>query len=298
MANLDVLIPHFNDSVAFSRSLESIEKQEWSGSIRVVVCDDGSTSDHRNAVERRLEQTCLTTTFVINACNRGRPYTRNRLLDAIDSNFVSWLDAGDVWHPAKTRQQFNTLFRRRYQGGGIDNVWVTCDYSWKWEGGRPKTVRQAVNGDQLKHLLIGNSLRAYLWTLLGSSTSFKRIGGFDERLPRLQDLDYFINFVSRGGEIISAENQHPLCTYYKSDLGKDCDVIAKCINRVYEKNLHVIQRYGPRFAKMRRFNGHLLAARFAQNNGEKRKKASFLLRAAIECPVPFIGKVVLKGFKL
>ena len=77
-----------------------------------------------------------------NPPNRGRPYTRNRLLDAVDGDFVAWLDAGDVWYPSKLERQFDHLSRLRFEGEDVDRLWITCHYDWQWEGQRNRPVRQ------------------------------------------------------------------------------------------------------------------------------------------------------------
>ena len=96
---------------------------------------------------------------------------------------------------ASSQRQFEHLSRLRFAGEDIGQVWVTCHYDWQWSGRRARLKKQEVAGDQLRELMLGERLRAYLWTLLGSAEAFKAVGRFDERLPRLQDLDYFIRFV-------------------------------------------------------------------------------------------------------
>ena len=59
--------------------------------------------------------------------------------------------------------------------------------------------------------MLGRRLRAYLWTLLGTARAFKAAGRFDERLPRLQDLDYFLRFIAAGGTlVVPPGNEHAL----------------------------------------------------------------------------------------
>ena len=69
-------------------------------------------------------------------------------------------------------------------------------------------------------LLIGTDLRAYLWTLLSRADTLRNVGWFDERLPRLQDLDFFLRFALKGGRIVAPETNEALCIYHKTDLGR------------------------------------------------------------------------------
>ncbi len=102
MATLDILIPHYNDSEALDLTLRSIAAQTWDGTTRVVIVDDGSRPEEANAARAVAEAFVHPVTFIANPRNRGRPYSRNVLLDSIDAPFVAWLDAGDDWYPYVT----------------------------------------------------------------------------------------------------------------------------------------------------------------------------------------------------
>ena len=95
MATLDILIPHYNDIDGLELTLRSIAAQTWRGETRIVIVDDGSAPDSARAAREIGEAFSQPVTFIANARNRGRPYTRNVLLDAIDSPYVAWLDAGE-----------------------------------------------------------------------------------------------------------------------------------------------------------------------------------------------------------
>jgi glycosyltransferase involved in cell wall biosynthesis len=281
---LDILIPHFNDPSGLAISLASVEAQDWTGNYRVVVADDGSNATERRAMRRVLDATSLPVVLLEANRNRGRPFTRNVLLDAIDGSHVSWLDAGDEWYPARLTRQFAAL-----DGLPIKaqmSTWITSTYDWKWVGaGRVEAMRQHTEGDIVRSLLVGRCLRAYLWTLLGRAESFKAVGWFDEGLPRLQDLDFFLRFALKGGLIETVEPQTALCVYHKSDLGRDAAQIRACNQHVFDKHRVVFERYGRRFVKSRLFEMDLLAARFAMNNNDRRAAITYLARAAARHPL-------------
>lgn len=304
MNSLDILIPHYNDPEGLVLSLRSVVRQSWEGKKRVVIADDGSSQDARFAVDAIIsdfqamhrENNPLSIDLVVNEVNRGRPYTRNVLLDSIDSSYVSWLDAGDEWYPHKLTSQFNFLESIQL-AHIIKPVWVTCNYDWAWNGGRRRKIVQKTEQDQHKALLMGKSLRAYLWTLLGSADSFKCVGWFDERLPRMQDLDYFIRFVSHGGVIRNMGTDTPYCVYHKSDIGRDADEIRQCNSLIYDKHRVIFRRYGNAFCQMRLHNMDMLAARFAQNNGERSKTRYYLWSAFKHRPWAFAKHVRKHGLR-
>jgi glycosyltransferase involved in cell wall biosynthesis len=289
MSCLDILIPHYRDLDGLRESLASIAAQTWTGDMRVVIVDDGSEPEIFRAVEAEAEACELPVTLQRNSENRGRPYTRNRLLDAIDSPFVAWLDAGDIWYPEKTEKQFDQINRLRYEGHNEHRYWVTCNYDWQWVGRRARLIRQEVDVRQFRELMLGQNLRAYLWTLLGSAEAFRIAGRFDERLPRLQDLDYFARFVLGGGILTNCGERRAQCRYHKSDMGRNADEIRACNTLIYRKYRSHLQGYGPSFLKTIHYNADMLSARYAANNGSRLRHLYYTTRAVAAHPKRAIG---------
>lgn len=296
MATLDILIPHYNDPEGLALTLRSISRQTWQGDHRIVVADDGSRPDIRQAVAAIAEHSEMNIDVVYNEINRGRPYTRNVLLDSIEGDYVAWLDAGDEWYPDKLTSQFETvsLIESAHMSTPF---WVTCHYDWAWTGRKKRTISQRTEQDQVKALLMGSSLRAYLWTLLGSAQSFKNVGWFDESLPRMQDLDFFLRFVTHGGVIKTDRDGRTLCVYHKSDVGRDAEEIRACNEYIFNKHRVLFNRYGDGFTAMRLYQMEMLAARFAQNNKNKNLSRHYLWNAFKAKPLVFLNHVKTKGFK-
>lgn len=290
---LDILIPHHNDPEGLALSLRSISKQTWGGAKRVVIADDGSKLDWQHVLEEIVDESQLRIDLIRNHANRGRPYTRNVLLDSIQSPYVAWLDAGDEWYPRKLELQMACID----QLPSNESTWLTCNYDWAWVGRKRKKVIQRTNHDQVRALLMGSSLRAYLWTLLGSAQSFKNVGWFDERLPRLQDLDYFIRFVTHGGRIEKLQDDEALCVYHKSDVGRNAEEIRSCNAYIFDKHRVLFNRYGHEFTRMRLYNMEMLAARYAQNNKSTRLAYRYMWRAFRTKPNAFMKHIGKKGLK-
>lgn len=296
-STLDVLIPHFEDPNGLQASLSSIALQDWRGRIRVVVADDGSSDEAFERVRRICEAVCgENQKFILlrRQNNRGRPYTRNELLDASESSHIAWIDAGDTWSPSKLRKQFECLSKIHHTGQDLSRIWITCDYFWVEEGAEPKKVVQDASGDQLRKLLVGSRLRAYLWTLLGTRESFLRTGYFDERLSRLQDLDYFIRFVRGNGEIRQVDADEALATYYKSDVGRSAQQIYDAYSIIMLKNQAALRNYPTEFTRELRFRSAKLAARFARNNNDRPAILKYEFLGALARPGDAAKKTVRK----
>jgi hypothetical protein len=217
------------------------------------------------------------------------------LLDAIDSKYVAWLDAGELWYPEKLQFQFDRIRELDRLGVDTSRTWITCTYDSAWPNEKPKSKKQHVNGEQLKKLLIGSQLRAYLWTILSPSDTYNEIGYFDERLSRLQDLDYFIRFVRLGGSIEVPRTSEPLCFYSKTGHGQDADEVFRCHSLLINKYKATYQRYGRKFLKNRLYNGAALAHRFARHSGNNAEKAIYWMLAARYRPARAFGTTLKKG---
>ena len=103
MSQLDILIPHYNDLIGLNISLDSIAAQTWQGDYRVVIADDGSSEDVASSLEELSEKYSYPIIALRSPINRGRPHTRNMLLDAIESPFTTWLDSGDEFYSKNLR---------------------------------------------------------------------------------------------------------------------------------------------------------------------------------------------------
>lgn len=298
MATLDILIPHFNDPDGLTLTLRSVEDQTWAGSIRVVIADDGSRAEAADAARAIGESFAHPVTFLANDRNRGRPYTRNVLLDAIDSPFVAWLDAGDEWYPEKLEAQFDAL--AAIEAAAPDQpLWMSCHYHWKWLDQQAHRVkRQLTDQDQVRALLVGTDLRAYLWTLLGRAETFRNVGWFDERLPRLQDLDYFLRFVLKRGRIVEPGHPDPLCVYHKSDLGRSAAQIRQCNDYIFDKYRVLYNRYGTKFRQTRLYHMEMHSARFAANNDDHDLAREYMWKAARARPRLFLRHLRRRGFRV
>jgi glycosyltransferase involved in cell wall biosynthesis len=282
-ATIDVLVPHFSDPQGLHASLVSIAQQTWNGDIRVVILDDGSPQAEYEEVEQLASQQPFRVTLKRSEANLGRPRARNLLLAEVNATYLAWLDAGDVWYPQKLELQFLHFRKLELEGVDLDRVWMTCHYDWA-ENGNIRSLTQRTTRDQAADILMGDRLRAYLWTLLGRTTAFRAAGLFDENLPRLQDLDYFINFLVAGGALVAPPTRTPLCRYNKSDIGRDHRQVAACSNRVLNKHLPLYERYGSDFRRRVEWKQALVAARFARNNRSRVAVLVYQARAIARAP--------------
>lgn len=266
MHTLDILIPHYKDPDGLALSLQSITAQDWRGTRRVIVVDDGSGPEVLGQVKTILRDCGSDCLLIAHPVNRGRPAARNTALAAVTAPYMAWLDAGDTWYPHKIGTQLRLIRNMEDAGEDVSNLWVSCHFDWV-ENNRSRFVRQEIKPDMFRELIVGSGFRAYLWTLLGRTEAFRAVGRFDENLPRMQDLDYFLRFVQIGGRFAVPRKREGLCCYYKSDVGRNHRDVARSAQLIFDKFRPVIEAEG--LGGRMRWKNAELASRFAYNNRQR-----------------------------
>lgn len=287
---LTVGIPAFNAGASLEAAVRSILRQTWRGTLEILVVDDGSTDD-TVAVATRLAERYGAVRVVRHDRNRGRPTARNTILREARGRYLTWMDADDEWYPNKLALQFDQLFTHEASPDHDPKqpVICMCAFDWKWShSGKPSHRTPDISGDQLKGLLAGR-IGAYLWTMLGTLQAFRDVGDFDEKLPRLQDLDFTIRFVARGGRLIMSDARVPLCLYHKDDDGKPGRVIAESMAHIRQKHRPLFLQYGPRFLRSARRQHFLLVSRHGYRNEGRWYGLGYAALALLVVPGRIVG---------
>lgn len=279
MYHVSVLIPAFNAEDTIEQAVRSVEAQNWTGEIEIVVCDDGST-DRTADIVRNLQRHNPQINLIANDRNRGRPYTRNHLLRAAKGDLITWLDADDVKYPDMIRLQVDTFFRVRRERGH-ERFLVIANYDWDFPGRREvRVVSPSPTRDPVKALLDG-TFGAYLWITLGKRSALAYGLPFDERLPRLQDLDVFLRCAGAGIEFHKVTAKEPLCRYNKDDRGRNSAEVERCFALIRQKHRFLIELYDKGYNKELKVKHLGVAARFAQSNGDTIRAHRYAFRRSV-----------------
>lgn len=103
MARVGVVIPAYNAARFLGETLRSALASTYRD-FEIVVIDDGSTDQ-----TAEIAESFGAPVRVLSQPNAGMSASRNRGVDAMDSEFVALLDSDDVWHPEKLRLQVKAL---------------------------------------------------------------------------------------------------------------------------------------------------------------------------------------------
>jgi glycosyltransferase involved in cell wall biosynthesis len=192
---ISVVIPVFNRPGMVARAVRSVREQRGIGieDIEIVLVDDGSVPP------LRMLDTDARTRIVRSDHNAGAAAARNLGVRAARGDYLAFLDSDDVWRADKLARQLDAM-RRIEQENGASLHALVCDFYCPNRATGRLQVRVLRSADQLSDFASG------CWFCPGSTlfirrSAFNIVGPFDERLRRLEDLDWFIRFGQRSGHL-------------------------------------------------------------------------------------------------
>jgi len=170
---VSVIVPAYQAEAFLGEALESALGQDH-GRLEVIVVDDGST-------DRTAEIAAAHGVRVIGQRNRGPAAARNAGLAVAGGEFLTILDADDVWPPERLSRQVAHLRENPRDGlvMGLTEVFLT-----------PNQPRPA------HHPRFEEPFPGHPSTMLVRREVFELVGPFNESLRLSEDLDW----IARAGD--------------------------------------------------------------------------------------------------
>lgn len=90
---VSIIIAVYNQEELIIKALDSVPRRE---DIEVLICDDKSTDNTLNIINKyKEEHKDLNIRIIYNEENKGPGYTKNKLYDNADGDYISELDSDD-----------------------------------------------------------------------------------------------------------------------------------------------------------------------------------------------------------
>jgi glycosyltransferase involved in cell wall biosynthesis len=227
MPLVSVVIPAYNGAKTITETIQSILNQTLTD-FELIVINDGSTDDTVDVV-CQIDDPRIT---ILSFENGGLPETRNRGIRNSSGEFITFIDADDLWTPDKVEDQVNAL--RNNPDAGVAYSWTTFidKSSQPLYAGEPFPHQ----GNVYPQLLIRNFIAS------GSNIMIRRsvvaeIGEYDATLKSAEDWDYNLRLAARYPFILVPKYQ---IKYRKTETSMTAKVdvmeqaILTVINRGYE----------------------------------------------------------------
>lgn len=187
MPLISVIIPVFNGEKTIKKTLQSVFNQTLSD-LEIILINDGS-QDATLEIVSSLKDPRLK---VISYPNSGVAATRNRGIELASGEFISFLDADDIWTEDKLEYQLRAL---------EENAQAAVAYSWTDYIGESGEFLYpgshiTLNGNVYQKLLFKNFIENGSNPLIRRD-ALKDVGHFDESLPPAEDWDMWLRLAAR-----------------------------------------------------------------------------------------------------
>jgi glycosyltransferase involved in cell wall biosynthesis len=194
--DLSVIITYFNEGELLLRAIESIETQVFVGILEIILVDDASLIP-----PPRLKPGKWPIRYIRTDENRGPACARNRGIAEATGDYVSFLDADDVYTPGRVSDHLNFLKAE------TEVVFVCSPYRYVHEG-KSYLISPAIQGTST---LPGGTVSAELsrhafctnYTVHTASFTARRdailrVGGFSTDLCCWEEWDLVVRLSQSG----------------------------------------------------------------------------------------------------
>ena len=178
-----VVMPVYNGAKTIEMTIKSLIFQTYSN-WNCVIVNDGSTDETKNILDKIKDKRFK---IIHLEKNKGRGYARQVCLENASGDYLSYLDADDLYHPEKTAIQVE-MFRN------FPNIQLVTSgigsYDNKFD---LKTIRGLKNAG-FKHFNKGDKIDFVPATSMILIEKALKIS-YNNRLNASEDVDYFSNYL-------------------------------------------------------------------------------------------------------
>lgn len=186
MPKISVIIPVFNGEKTIINTIQSVLEQSFND-FEIIIINDGSTDSTLDIISSIIEPRLKIYSYP----NAGANHSRNRGLNKAVGEYVSFLDADDLWTSNKLEYQLQAL--QSHPEAAVAYSWTDRidEFGQILPGGSKLTV----NGNVYKQLLLVDFIGSGSNPLIRTE-AIKKVGGFDESLINAQDWDMWLRLAA------------------------------------------------------------------------------------------------------
>lgn len=229
---VSVVIPAYNAAWCVAKAIDSVLAQDYRD-FELIVVDDGSTDDTAKVLAAYGDAI-----RVIRKPNGGLSSARNTGIAAARGEFIAFLDADDWWLPGKLRLQMSSMRQNANIGfssttarvvdpdGNLVNIWACAHW----------------DGPFLAHLFGSNADVAGSGSaVIARRSLFDQVGGFDETLRSLEDIDMWMRLAAVS-EYACLEEPLTVILKRPDSMSRNLEVMREAALAVMTKNRSLLPR--------------------------------------------------------
>lgn len=211
---VSVCIPSYNSARHIREAIQSVLDQDYSN-IELIIVDDASSDSSREVIEESILKNTYPVIYKVNLANLGLAGNWNKALSLASGKYIKVLPCDDKLHAHCISKQVDILERH-------DNA-VLAFSSRRLidENGREKfsinLLREGIIRSKtlaVFSVLLGTNPVGEPGAVLFRSEVANRIGKFDDSLPYVIDVDYWLRLLEHGDGYKSSK---PLSFFRISD---------------------------------------------------------------------------------
>ena len=184
---ISVILPVYNGEKTIQRTVESVLHQTYS-EFELIVINDGSQDNTLNILSNIADPRIK----IVSYANAGVSASRNRGIALATGEFISFIDADDLWTAEKLAAQLNAL--QTHPTAAVAYSWT----DWIDENDRPLRPggRSTVSGNVYEHLLLRDFIESGS-NILVRRSALDTVGLFDETLSFAEDWDLWLRLAAQ-----------------------------------------------------------------------------------------------------
>jgi O-antigen biosynthesis protein len=229
---VSVVLPTYRRPELLERALGTVMAQALTDWELLVIDDNGAGHEAQRQTEvtiRRLGADPRVN-YVVHESNQGACAARNTGIRAARGTYVAFLDDDDAWYPHKLERQVAC-----FEAADPEVALVYGGYRRVGEDGRTETRRADGRAHVGRNLWMRNGIGTTS-VVMCRRDALLEVGGFDERLPSMQDYDLYLRLAQRYPFACVEEPVLDKHRHGGAMIGKDYDGILRANELFFEKH--------------------------------------------------------------
>ena len=189
MAGVSVIIPVYNRGKYIKEAIQSVLEQDFSGTLEVLISDDGSTDDSIKIAETFGDAVKIL--LKPNDCkSQGASGARNRGILAATQPYICFLDSDDAYLPGHLTSMVALIGSRPDVGFAISRLYELTET----DGRRnfSSWTAPVVSKKDLRYLVLLRSRIVHTNVIILRRDVFKQVGLFNEAYSNGEDGDMWM----------------------------------------------------------------------------------------------------------
>lgn len=184
---ISVIIPVYNGARTVLETVQSVLAQTFTH-FELIIINDGSS----DRTLELLETVDDSRVRIFSYKNGGLPVARNRGIEQSQGQYITFIDADDLWTPTKLADQLMAL--QNNPDAGLAYSWTLTmdDKTGALHPGKFVSFKGDVHGQMLLSNFIASGSNAML-----TAEAIQNVGEFDAALTSCEDWDYWLRVAAR-----------------------------------------------------------------------------------------------------